>query len=569
MNDVSKGDIAGTRSDDGLSAAGANHPSATGSAERAQAAGATSPAPDTSLPPVGPRTALPRAWRIALAALAGVLLALLAVFWDTAWSLVSTWYSSDYYGHGFLVLPAVGYLLWCRLPVLIQAPPRPSPWALALFAVPVVGWLLGYVMGVLLVQQVALVMILQSAFLVLWGREATRAVAFPLFYLFFAVPFGSFLVPPLQDFTAVFVVQFLVWTGVPVYSDGWVIEIPAASFFVAEACAGVRFLISSTAIGFLGAYLFYRQLWRRALFVGLSIVIPIIANGFRGYGIVMLGHLFGREAAVGTDHIVYGFVFLTIVMACLLGLGLTFREHAAPGAEGQVGLGVLSPAPEPGRAARLSAGLALLGLIAVALVGRLYGDHIMRPEPGPAVVELSPPILPSPWVPVSAGSADWRPRFPGHRAELLQTFSDGARTVSLHIAYYDPQRQGAEVVSSTNKFSGADGRAWRDKARTPGALVPSGIPLEVRVRRMGLGGKRVLVWSWYWVDGQFTSSRYVAKLLEVKAKLLGGESAAAAISVATRGGGPAGEAEATLRSFVQNVDSLRRVLEDAAGQGSK
>jgi EpsI family protein len=383
------------------------------------------------------------------------------------------------------------------------------------------------------------------------------------------VPFGSFLVPPLQDFTARFVVQFLAWTGIPVYSDGWVIQIPAGTFYVAEACAGVRFLISSTALGFLGANLFYRRFWRRALFVGLSILVPIIANGFRAYGIVMLGHLAGMEAAAGTDHVVYGFIFLSIVMACLLGLGLTFRERTAAQADAPGVPGTVVPAPEGGRAARLRVGMAVLGLIAVALAVRLYGDHIMRPDRGPAVVELSPPILPSPWTPATAASADWRPRFPGHRAELLQTFSDGAKTVHLYIAYYDPQRQGAEVVSDINKFTDSNDRPWRNQARKPGDLAPSGAPIEVQVSRMSLRGRRLLVWSWYWVDGQFTSNRYGAKLLEAKAKLLGGESAAAAISVATEYGSPAEGAAATLRSFFQNLDSLRRVLEDAAGQGTR
>jgi exosortase A len=536
MNGVWTGNGAGTWPDGGRAAVDPGHPSA----ERSKAAPAENPGSGPSLPSAGPRSNPPPAWR-----------------------------------HGFLIVPAVGYLLWRRMPGLAETSVQPSPRALPLFAALVLCWLLGYLTGVLLVQQVALVMMLQSAFLVLWGREATRLVAFPLFYLFFAVPVGSFLVPPLQDFTARFVVQFLAWTGIPVYSDGWIIQIPAGNFYVAEACAGVRFLISSTALGFLGAYLFYRQFWRRALFVGLSVLIPVIANGFRAYGIVMLGHVAGMEAAAGTDHVVYGFVFLTLVMACLLGLGITFRERGAAQGDAPGAPGAVAPAAERGRAARLRAGAALLGLIALALAGRLYGDHITRPVPGPAAVALSPPRLPAPWMPVASASADWRPRFPGHRAELLQHFSDGARTVHLYMAYYDRQRQGAEVVSDVNKFTDSAGRRWRNVARHPAERAEraerasEGAPVAVQVRRMTLRGRRLLVWSWYWVDGRFTSNPYVAKLLEAKVKLFGGENAAAAISVATAYGELTAGAETTLRAFVQNLDRLRRVLEDAAGQGAR
>ena len=74
--------------------------------------------------------------------------------------------------------------------------------------------------------------------------------------------------------------------AIPAYIDGYIIEIPQGTFFVAEACAGLRFLIASIAFGCLYALLMYRSPVRRGVFILVSIIVPIIANGFRGLGIV-------------------------------------------------------------------------------------------------------------------------------------------------------------------------------------------------------------------------------------------------------------------------------------------
>lgn len=93
----------------------------------------------------------------------------------------------------------------------------------------------------------------------------------------------------------------------PVYIEGLYIFIPQGAFEVAEACSGIRFLISTIVLGLLLAHLLYRDLRLRALLVAAAVSIPIVANGLRAYGIVMIGHWFGMEQAAGTDHIVYGF----------------------------------------------------------------------------------------------------------------------------------------------------------------------------------------------------------------------------------------------------------------------
>src|SRR5581483_9036774 len=92
------------------------------------------------------------------------------------------------------------------------------------------------------------------------------------------------------------------------------------------ACAGLRFLIASIAFGTLYSCLIYRSFTRRALFMLASVIIPIIANGFRALGIVVLGHVLGSAQAAAADHILYGWLFFSIVILLLIMAGLPFRE---------------------------------------------------------------------------------------------------------------------------------------------------------------------------------------------------------------------------------------------------
>jgi exosortase/archaeosortase family protein len=149
-----------------------------------------------------------------------------------------------------------------------------------------------------------------------------------LLYLFFLVPFGLFLTPALQNFTASFIDIGLRILGIPHFSTDMTIEISAGSFYVAEACAGLRFLIASVAFGVFFGMLNYNSTGRRLGFIVASIIVPIIANGFRALGIVVLGNILGSAQAAAADHIIYGWLFFSCVTLLLVLGGLPFREPA-------------------------------------------------------------------------------------------------------------------------------------------------------------------------------------------------------------------------------------------------
>ena len=172
------------------------------------------------------------------------------------------------------------------------------------------------------------------------GTQTLKALLFPLAFLFFAVPFGEFLVPPLMNWTADFAAIAIRASGVPIFREGNFLTIPTGTWSIVEACSGIRYLIASFMVGCLFAYLSYRSPIRRAAFVAASLVVPIVANWVRAYMIIMLGHLTNNRLAVGADHLIYGWIFFGVVMVLLFWIGAKWREDDLP-----------QPAPEHAGAA--------------------------------------------------------------------------------------------------------------------------------------------------------------------------------------------------------------------------
>ncbi len=255
---------------------------------------------------------------------------------------VHTWVGSTAYNHCFLVIPIVLFLLWERRFDLAVIPAEPAPAYIALGIPVAVVWLAAERLGVMEGRQLAALSFVQVLFLAVLGRRLWWAACGPLLYLYFLVPFGDFLTPRLQDVTTWFIQRGVDILGIPAYIDGYTIEIPQGAFFVAEACAGLRFLIASIAFGCLYALMMYRSPVRRGVFVLASMIVPIIANGLRGLGIVALGYVLGSAQAAAADHVIYGWVFFSFVILLLIALGLPFRQDEVPVRSGAVPAGQLA-----------------------------------------------------------------------------------------------------------------------------------------------------------------------------------------------------------------------------------
>jgi exosortase A len=490
--------------------------------------------------------------RIAIALVGLGWIGLLAIFHDTAAAMVRTWYGAAAYNHGFLIFPIVGLLIWERRHSLARLRPRPSALGLAMLAGGAILWLMGQFSHVLFVREVALVAMLQAMWLAVLGPAMTRAAFFPLFYMYFAIPFGYELVPRMQDFTAAFATRALQLSGIAVLKNGIFIATPTGLFEVAEACSGLRFLIAMVALGVLFTNMAYKSWWRRGLFLALAIVVPVIANGIRAYGIIMLAYLTDNRFAAGVDHIVYGWIFFTLVMLVLLGIGVTFQDRPRLGWTGPGPRLEETPVAAPPHAGALVA-MAFAALL-IAGAAPAFDAYIERSTEGPAAVTLAPPEVAAPWRRVAGTNDSWQPRFVGVDAQIAETYvSQAQRVVHLYIGYYAHQREGKKLVAYGNDIAGR--KVWT-RASGGGATVSiEGKPVTVSSSRLvSRPGHERLVWHWYWIGGRFTANPYVAKLLELKQKLVGGSPGAAVIAV---GGDIEGSQSSTAAVLQDFLDHLR------------
>jgi exosortase A len=265
-----------------------------------------------------------------LACAAAGLLLLCLLFHQEIAAAAQVWSTSTAYGHCWLVLPIVAWLIWERRAAALAYPPQPAAWPIFLAPLLAFAWLASDWLGIMEGRQLALLGFIELLLLALLGNKLWWALSPALLYMIFLVPFGAFITPVLQRFTAGFVDVGLTTLGVPHDMDAFQIEIPEGRFYVAEACAGLRFLIASIAFGALYAVTMFRSGWRRAAFIAVACVVPVLANGVRALGIVYAGHIVGSAEAAAADHLIYGWVFFSTVILLLALAGFAFRQAPAP-----------------------------------------------------------------------------------------------------------------------------------------------------------------------------------------------------------------------------------------------
>lgn len=463
-----------------------------------------------------------RAWLPVLVA-AAVASAVFGVFFQLEIvGAVRVWLESTAYNHCFLVLPLAAALLWQRRDIVAQLRPRPAPWALVIVPVLSAAWAVASLLDILEAEQLIVVALFEVLLLAMLGLRAFRALLAPLLFLFFLVPFGGFLVPSLQRFTTDFAVQGLRLSGIPVFSDGFIIQIPEGSFEVAEACAGLRFLIASIVFGCFFATIVYRSKLRRLVFIALSIALPIIANGLRAFGLIMLAHIVGSAAAVEADHILYGWIFFTLVTLLLIAIGMTFTDHSRRAAP---------PTVSPGSASRLRIAATMAAGLAMTLLGPGYLATIERASATPLPAASLGPVAGSGWLREPVAVNDWRPIVYGASTETTATYRDGHDTVTEFAALYRLPAPGSPLTRTVNAV--ADPKVWR-VVKTGQVIEPlGGATVAINTATIARLEQYRLVWWFYVVDGQPTASTVQAKLLQARAALSGGAHVGAFVALST------------------------------------
>ncbi|MCB1868708.1 MAG: exosortase, partial [Gammaproteobacteria bacterium] len=184
-------------------------------------------------------------WSVPLAIVIAAVLVIGAVFFDILKDMVSTWskFGYFYYGHCILVAPISAWLIWSKRRRLAQITPSSEYRVLSLMLPAGLAWLLAYLAEVAVAQQAALI---ACTILVVWlilGTRVVKTLAFPLGFLFFALPISTEgLLPFLMDFTANFTVFLVRISGFDAVQDGTSFMIGNHRWVVVELCSGNLYL---------------------------------------------------------------------------------------------------------------------------------------------------------------------------------------------------------------------------------------------------------------------------------------------------------------------------------------
>ena len=496
-------------------------------------------------------------WRSALIALAIVLGALFFLYRETVVAMATIWARSDTFTHGFLVPPISLWLIWRARDRIKTTLPEPCIWILPLMAGAGFFWLLGEMANVAALSQFAFTSLLVLSVPALLGITISKRLAFPLLFLFFAVPFGEFALPQLMEWTASATIAGLRLSGIPVYREGLHFIIPSGSWSVVEACSGVRYLIASAMVGTLFAYLTYSSLKRRLIFVGVSLLVPIFANWLRAYMIVMLGHISGNTLAVGVDHLIYGWLFFGIVIMIMFWIGARWREDDAIGGTHPVAEEKRRPGTPRNRPALITMIPALVLIVAWPLAEWQIEAHV-KPD-----VTAIRSIDPAPgWEKREGDLAGLTPRYENASAYAKHTFIANNQPVGVFVAFYRNQGVDRKLVTSTNVLLPSNDRFWKKTGGGNRPLTFGNRTIDIRTTTLrGADGSDLIVWQWYWINGRLTASDPVAKAYTALNRLAGqGDDSAVVIVYAVKEGGAATESQ--LQRFVEaHAPAIEKTLQ--------
>jgi exosortase len=268
-----------------------------------------------------------------LGTIAAVIAAFVLCYWTVIAKLVHDWAHDDNYSHGFLIGPLALYFVWERRARLAAVRPRAN-WFGLVVVVASLGMLIAGTLGAeLFVSRVSIVFLIAGTVLFTAGVDALRILAFPIAFLFLMVPPPAIIFNqiafPLQLLASRFGEATLQVLSIPVLREGNLITLANTTLEVAEACSGIRSLISLLTLGIVYGYFVDPRLSVRTIIALSAVPIAIVANGLRVAGTGVAAHYYGAEAAEGFFHTFSGWVVF-IVAFVLMYLVATIIIKVAP-----------------------------------------------------------------------------------------------------------------------------------------------------------------------------------------------------------------------------------------------
>jgi exosortase len=246
---------------------------------------------------------------------------LIVLYFRVAVKLVHDWYTIPDYSHGFLVPFFAAFLIWDKRNLLKAIPVRQTWSGIVLVVFAIMVLILGVYGVELFTARISFILLVTGLIATFFGWAMVRELRFPLLVLVLAIPFPAILFNritfPLQLLASRIASDILPLLGVPTLHEGNVIELPVMKLEVAEACSGIRSLMSLFTLAVFYGYFLERTTKRRVILALASIPIAVTANVARIVGTGLCVQYWDPEKALGFFHEFSGWVMFLVSLACL------------------------------------------------------------------------------------------------------------------------------------------------------------------------------------------------------------------------------------------------------------
>jgi exosortase len=236
--------------------------------------------------------------------------------------LARQWLNDDNYSHGLLVVPLALYFAWQRRERLRAIPVRPSNVGLCVLVLSLAALAAGRLGAELFLARTSLLGVIAGSVIYLFGWSHLRVLAFPLALVLLAIPLPSIVFNqiafPLQLFASQVGERALLTLDVPVLREGNLLVLPSTTLEVAEACSGIRSLMSLMTIGVLLGYVAEHRTSLRTLLVVATIPIAVLTNSARVAATGLAAQYWSPETAEGVFHTFSGWVVFAVAVGVLL-----------------------------------------------------------------------------------------------------------------------------------------------------------------------------------------------------------------------------------------------------------
>jgi exosortase A len=244
------------------------------------------------------------------------------LYWKTVLGMVHDWYIDENYSHGFLIPVISGYFYWQMRDRVrsIEKTRSVSGLFILLFGMSI--FLVGYLAGEQFTMRFSMLIVAAGAIVFAYGMEIFKAISFPLLYLIFMIPLPYILYDsvafPLKLLVSKVSVEFLSFIGILVMREGNIIHLASTTLEVADACSGIRSIISLLALSTAIAYLTQKGWIKRVILIVLAVPIAVFVNSIRVIVTGILAEKYGAAAAEGFFHEFAGLVIFGIAIVMLI-----------------------------------------------------------------------------------------------------------------------------------------------------------------------------------------------------------------------------------------------------------